>query len=414
MKNLIFTAAALAALTLASCIKSPDVVNPEDEMSNVAIGISLPSAGSSTRTVGVPISDNTTFADLEDGHVFLYTESTGIIYSHIVLYREGNGIPTYGSKKYTFEQITAKYNDPGSAYDDDYVLVESVPGTVDKCMVVLNAFTATGDKLIAEGKVGANISTVEGLVAYAKSFNIDATINHVPLVADKGFTNVDPVDQTGGTNQDQSYNRKAEMNVGAIGTRVQIGKLSAQTSSNGTKIQSYTVEGIFINNFYPSMQLDGGYGSGATIVDNGATEAGYTATQYGAGTSGETLADMTTTQWTTGTNGVTAPAAEGGYWVYNLVPNGEVPHILVKLTNVVAANSEDDVIPITDNTRWLTIKSYKEDGTSVTKFLANHMYTLANVEFDYDDTTDNPSGENANVAVHIDVDSWTNHNVIWD
>jgi hypothetical protein len=401
MKNLIFTAAALAALTLASCIKSGGEL-PTDEISDVAIGITLP-GGNTTRTVGEGLNGNN-IADLTAGDVFLYY-ADGTIYSHLALYKDGDA-PGYGDAQYTFAQIT-------STTDNDYVIVVSVPANVTKCMVVLNAFDDQDQKIISTGQVGNNISTIKDKVAKANAFNLDATIDHVALVAEDNIENISG--STGGPSGDQKYSRMADMSVGAIGTRVQIAKLTAGVASNGYTIESYKVAGIYINNFYPSMLLGRDaeneiqYGA-AALVDNRSAEAKY------GGADNQYTGDNSSLAITTGytpesSEGIVAPASPN-HWVFNLVPNGNVPHIIIKLTDIVVKNSEDATVTVDDQTRWLTIDAY--GGIAEQVFEPNNMYTLADVPFTYEDMTDEPYTDNENVAVHVTVTPWAKHDVTWD
>jgi hypothetical protein len=399
MKTYILTAAALAAFALTSCMKSGEVFPAE--ISDVAIGITLP-GGSNTRTVGTGLTGNN-IADLTTGDVFLYY-ADGTIYSHLVLYKDGTK-PAHGDAQYTFDQIT-------STTDNDYVIVVSVPANVTKCMVVLNAFDDQDQKIISTGQVGNNISTIKEKVAKANAFNLDATIDHVALVAEDNIEN--NTGTTGGPNGDQKYSRMADMSVGAIGTRVQIAKLTAGVASNGYTIESYNVAGIYINNFYSSMLLGRSetnaiqYGD-ATLVHNGSVEANY------GGSGDQYTGDNSSLAITTGytqasTNGVVAPASPN-HWVFNLVPNGNVPHIIIKLTDIVVKNSEGATVTVDDNIRWLTIDEY--GGITEQIFQPNNMYTLADVPFTYEDMTDEPYKDNQNVAVHVTVTPWTNHNVTW-
>jgi hypothetical protein len=342
--------------------------------------------------------------------VFLYNSTSGAIFAHLVLYN-GATVPTFGTDQYTFAEITNNY-DVGTTYEDDYVVVVNVPTATNRCMVVLNAFDEDGDPLITETQ--SNINTlVTTLTATANTFNRDATINNVALVADAAIATVSG---TGGETGDVPYTRMANMNVGAIGTRVQVGQLSTHDTDDGDKITSYEVGGVYINMFYPSMMLTPDiansnairYGT-ATLVDNGKTEAGYTPANY----TGANASLAITGPWTSsGASAVTVPAA-GDYWVFNLVPNGGIPHIVIEIKNIVRQLNGVNY-PAETGSKWLTIQKYIENAEEVGSFLANHVYTLADVSFDYDNLTEEPYGQNENVAVHVTVTDWTNHNVTWE
>jgi hypothetical protein len=396
MKNYILTAAALAAFALTSCLDSGEQFKPEGE-ANVAIGIVLPSAG--TRAIGSPITGDDEIAELRNGHVFLYNSSTRLIDKHVTLYAEDR--PDFGHMQVTFDEITNSMGEGGDELDD-LVVVLNVLSQTDRCLVVLNAFDDEGNDLITA--LQTDIDEVMELTADANSLNYgtEKNIDYVPLVED-GAIDYQKSGTQGGATNNVAYAGTADVTVEAIGTRVQIGQFTATEATDGTTLE-YTVDGIFINYYIPTMYLWGD--NEDTLVDNGEDGDDYNATTYEDYPS---LYDLT--GWTTN-EAVTAPSDAGKYWVYNLVPTGGVPHIIVKLG--VKRYQGETAIDATPIERWLTIRKYMEGSEEVPAFAANHMYTLSDVQFSYEDTTEDPYGENQNVVVHVNVTPWENHPVTWN
>ena len=407
MKNFKIALAALVAIMVVSCEKNPGG-DPENKTSGVAIGISLPGGGNS-RAVGTPVADQA-LPELSIGHIFLYSSVTGIIDKHMVLYTGTAPTGFGGALTETFANVTNQDN-------PDLVVIAGVKAEVDKCLVVLNGYDAAGAGLVAGDKTGTSISGIKSLVLKAEAINdASATINKVAMVDDKVLSSHSAIN-TGGPNDDQTYTRTADMLVKALGTRIQLKEITSHdyTGSDGTTIAitDYKVAGVYINYVYNQRSL-GAEPSGAIEVNNGSTEANYfgDASKYASGQPGYKLADNATAIAANAT-GKVAPAS--GWWGYNLIPypaasTSGVPHLIVHLTDIAYTINGEAQEAITD--KWLTVKSYVENGTAVPNFLGNHVYSLSDgLTFDFNDLTDNPETESVALSVNIEVMKWVNHNV---
>ncbi len=407
MKNFKVTLAALVAIMAVSCEKHPGG-EPENKTSGVAIGISLPGSEAKSRAIGTPVA-NDAVPDLAIGHIFLYSSASNIIDKHMVLYT-GTAPTGFGSAlTETFANVTNQTN-------QDLVVISGVKAEVDKCLVVLNGYDASGADLITGDKTGGSVAGIKALVLKAEAINdANGTINKVAMYDDKALTSHSVVN-TGGQNDDESYTRTADMLVKALGTRIQLKEVTSHnyTGGDGTvvAITDYKVAGVYINYVYNQRTL-GAEASGAIQVDNGSTEANYfgSTSKYASGQPGYKLADNAAALLAV--TGKAAPTS--GWWGYNLIPypaasTSGVPHLIVHITDISYTIDGVAQTGITD--KWLTVRSYKENGADVTNFLANHIYSLSDgLSFDFNDLTDNPETESVALSVNIEVMKWINHNV---
>ncbi len=408
MKNLRIALAALVAIMAVSCEKNPGG-DPENKTSGVAVGITLPGGGGKSRAIGTPVA-NEAVPDLAIGHIFLYSSASNIIDKHMVLYN-GTAPTGYGTAlTETFANVTNQTN-------QDLVVISGVKAEVDKCLVVLNGYDASGSDLITGDRTGGSIAGIKALVLKAEAINdASASINKVAMVDDKALSSHSAIN-TGGPGDDQTYTRTADMLVKALGTRIQLKEITSHdyTGSDGTviAITGYKVAGVYVNYVYNQRTL-GAEATGAIQVDNGSTEANYfgDGSKYASGQPGYKLADNAAPMVANAT-GEVAPAS--GWWGYNLVPypatsTSGVPHLVVHLTDI--AYTIDGVAQTAITDKWLTVRSYKENGTDVTNFLANHVYSLSDgLSFDFNDMTDNPETESVALSINIEVMKWINHNV---
>ncbi len=401
MKQIKFTAVALAAIVTVSCEKTPGGEQPDNKPANVAIRIELP--GARTRAIGTPISGNATVANLESGHVFIYNSTTGVINKHLYIGASASA-PTGVDMIVSFADIMDEE-------DTNHVVVTNVSPEANMAMVVLN-----DNGVITQSKTNRTISEVKKTATTAVKFNAASTVDKVTLTDDKALTATGGTD--GGADDQTAYTKSAVLQAAAIGTRAQLKKVTAEQVGD-IVVTGFDVEGVFVNYVYKDMNLDGTRvdDGNATLtaaldVDNGSTEANYGATNYGTGTAGETLADYAASY--SATTGVAVPGTATKAWVYNLVPSAGVPHLLVKVNNI--AYTIGGVAQTTITTpKWITVRNYYEGGSEqpIAAFLPNNSYTIDNLNFNFNDLTEDPETELANTRVYVTIAPWIDHTVTW-
>jgi hypothetical protein len=173
------------------------------------------------------------------------------------------------------------------------------------------------------------------------------------------------------------------------------------------------LDGIFINNTYTKLGLDGvtrptavgdtlNYGSAATVWANPST--------YPAGFCDNFNYTDAQSSFTAGT---------GKNWGYYIVPlssangakgttiNGEVrsevvPHIVLKVSDVSVEAGHVIHTPM-----YLTVRGYKtKAGEDVKQFDAGYVYYITNLTFGLEDLSIEPEADPADITVTLTVLDW--------
>jgi hypothetical protein len=121
----------------------------------------------------------------------------------------------------------------------------------------------------------------------------------------------------------------------------------------------------------------------------------------------------------TGTPNLSAAPAAGKYWVYNLFPT-TVPHIIIKIAagaKYLPAGTGATEQTIT-TVKYITVSTFKysggtKDGQDVAMFEANNIYTLGDIQFDYEDLSDNPEDKAVDALVTVQMLPWVENTIIW-
>lgn len=395
-------AAAIAGLMmLASCAKDNENGNDNTLNEETSVKIQLTYGQTDTRAAGSAIANNTNLTFTE-GHIF-FTTSAGIIDKHV-----GVGV-TVGSA-----QVSKADLEGGEA------VINGISNAATKCYIL---FTDVNAKIssasgITSNLEGANISTVEGLTIPVGNINdASGAVTNVPLYGEGTVAA-----NTGTTSGGKAYTAKVTVTINSLASRLQIGKISAknytytdaQSTSHTVTIDQFTVEGIYVNNYYPTMTVGSTLG---TIIHSGDDADKYSktvgTTPYTSGRSGEKLADALGTAATGNPLSVTAT----GVWAYNVFPSATVPHVVIKLTGI---KYSDNGSQVDLGTQYLTVQSFKyatghaNAGQVVPAFTANNIYTLSDIQFSYEDLSHIPYEESMDVLVEVQMMKWINNNIIWN
>jgi hypothetical protein len=410
MKIFKFAAAAIATMAvLSSCSKEGENPGASDKSSDVVIGITF--GDPNTRAIEAKVADEAK-AELKTAHIFFYS-SMGNIYKHVYL-------TTDSSKPTTNIAEWDKLGDLTNETKNDLVVIKGVNNSATKCLVVLNEPA----NLITADMTDKQISVIEDLVINAKDFYAKAGINAVML---KGHGEVSQTDTEKTSSEGVNYTREVDVVASAIGTRVQLGKITGVDDSGlaGTSddvvIKSFKVAGVFVNWTNSKVTLGKADGAGtyadALEVDNGQTETNYggITDKYTTGQSGEKLADYASVL-SSNTSKEVAPAS-GNWWGYNLIPHkgNDVPHVIVKFTEVVytIGGGADITLGSDTNPMWITVSKYYEGTTPIAKFARNNVYSIANLDFKVSDLAELPEMGESDVRAHVTVTPWANTDVTW-
>ncbi len=300
------------------------------------------------------------------------------------------------------DYLTVKCSTPMTAYDADnrvvglnYVnvaqtpggqLVEGLPASVSKVVIIANAST-----YYTSGNVSQHSATVASM----------ADFDAIPLA---GESNLVPA---GGTNSETDaiiYN--ANVTIAPIGARIEIVEIAADAT--GSTIESFTLKGIYANNFYPTMSMYGG--NPGTIV-NGSTVNG----NYAGGTAPYTSANLYDNP-VNAKEATTYNAGTGKVWGYNLLApttaDAEMVHIVIHLADVVIATN--DAVTYAGD-QYLTIRNFYVNGsTKLDKLEKGYIYKITKISFAESDLTGTPELFLIDVHVKATLKGWTATTVTTD
>lgn len=250
------------------------------------------------------------------------------------------------------------------------------------------------------GNAGAGIPTT-GKFSLVKAF-----IVNVASQADTGTEENEIVANVTLYGGDSFTFPTASFYIDPIAARIQIAKFSQKDDS---RITSYKIAGIYINNYYETMHIDGTLVDPFSLVNNGDDKTNYgdNTGQYPTALK-RILYDNTLDNTALAEPPYTiAPFLTNGVWAYNVlapVPDGvEVPHIVIAISNVVIDGTDNTTY---NGTWYLTVRKYKVDGVEVLKFEPYNVYKIANIAFSETDLDDRPEIKALSVTVTVQNRTW--------
>ena len=385
-----FFAAAMAATALfASCAKE-NSGNGETNGEKQAVKISI-SREATTRAIG-EITANDPEVVFNDGYV-LFSNTAGVI-----------------SKVVEVENTAAVYDGTSSvgvdALDTEKgggAWITDVPKTANTVHFVGNMANASIVPAVGQS-IASIIATVD------KQYKADGSVDNVMLYGSAAMIPA-TVGQGGAAATADEY-ETATFQVSPIAARFELGEIvnaanDDDPNSNGDVyyVKSFDLVGIFVDNYYQSMTINGT--TNAVAVYNGRVPAEYIA-DYA--TPAGVVFDFNATGLTIPTTGVEA-------WTYNLLaPKAlgtgsteaavAMPAIVIKLDNVVVTNGTVDT-PL--NEQYLTIKNFynKESSNAlITNLVQGKIYWIETISFTAEDLTDEPYMTLMDCRVEIELMDW--------
>ena len=329
--------------------------------------------------------------------------------------------------------------------NDGHIVFANSSGDITR-MVQIKSSGASGDDQVNVGDLtgmgGATIPKVptNSTVCYVfanHSLAIVSTMSNMRDIRALSYAVNDLADGSGGVSEVPIYGfgsvseqtvvseqrMVAEVDVYAAASRIQVKgmKLKDQTGKYSV-INSFTVEGILINNFFPTMKATNIF-SGISIIDNGSMSEKYTLGDPAfAYVSYSNLYDYQSggigTPMTGGDTGYWASSDDTKYWAYNIFPNllsagftsVQLPHVVIELSVQV----EHDGDAAVTETRYLTIRGYKNGVTPINNFECGNSYTVGGstgFTFDYEDTNNVPEVGTLTGEVVVTPIDWKNTDV---
>lgn len=290
----------------------------------------------------------------------------------------------------------------------------------------------------------ANIKTDAGQV-YPAVEGTDSTNARLRMDRLQGdAVNVPMSGQSANFVNSSGFNYTASVAIEPIVARLEIGKITCQNNSGtssavSSDITSYKLAGVYINNVNPYVLLratpylnnpvnitgqSGWTGSGwdtyftsnpnFPYFSGGAVDvpAGWAANTY---VNYCAPVDSGLVFYPDATYGATIAAPSSGTplsWAYQICPSSalpdgqitpvaDIPHIVLKLTNVKYVNNEDG-----KSTLYVVVSKYKEDNTTVKQFKRGHVYRISNLTFSQNMATNKPYDTNIQVTANVTVKPW--------
>lgn len=390
-----------AAIGMVSCSKDGNNGGTDIDGRPMSVSLTL-TQKPAPRSVADPITDKeaVTFGS---GYV-IFTNSLGIInkITEIVpgSYTSGDDAAKATGSKVWLEDMKV----PGGGE------IKNVPAAATMVYIVGNLPAGKYTPVVSE-----NISVVKNLlISISSQSNSAGSVADVTLYGD------------GATLTTDGDVKRATVTVDAIASRIEIGKISY----NGAGlVEAYQIDGIFINNYYPSMSLASVVSAAIinnTPADNAAADAIYKfgSTDYPAAESGKLYDyDADGLGYDAGSSLIwsTADPSDKKVWAYNvLAPKTfegiaiAAPHIVIRLSNLVTAddNGDNKVYP---GTQYLTVKEFRKVKTTevIEKFEPGYIYFIKDLTFDESNLTDFPEMGTVTAYVEAKLMSWTRQEVEW-
>jgi len=386
-KSMLIAALAMTTM-LASCSKDGEGANTKtgDDRA-VQIKINRATAGNpGSRSIGNQVADDTPVT-FTSGYL-LFTDQTDIV-RFVVTINAGSAAYVEASKTVGVEALEAT----GGEW------ITGVPGVAHKVYFL-------GNKPSDVAVPAAGTTNVANLVtAVSTQWKNDGSVDNVTLFGGEDITKY-----TGTGAQADEY--EAEFDVKPIVGRFEIGAITGVGN-----ITDYQIDGIFIDNYYGTMNLNGN--ATATLEENGTGSAKYMTDGVG----GSYLAALQGVVYDYAAGGLTipdrtpvAPPATMEAWSYNLFAptsaSPAMPSIVIRLSNV-------EVNGQPWNGSWfLTIQNfYSDPGTNqvdIDKMEQGKIYVISNVAFDEDDITTEPYQKTKKVRVEVNMLNWESDEVGFD
>jgi hypothetical protein len=410
--NVMTYVAIVALLALGSCTKENGGEADPGEMTTVKFQVSY--EGGTSRAVANPLNTGDLLT-LKAGHIF-FTDGGGNIVRHVGIVEGANLTSGPGSERVSLTTVMG-----------EEAVILNVPASVQRCYILANDVAAKigGSTGVTGNQEGNNISTILNLTTTAP--NLNSAAGDLSTVAQFGSGTIVPgAGQTAVGNV--PYDAAVEVPIRALTSRIQIKKITggvfeykdSEDEDQQITIDNFTVEGIYINNYYSEMTVASTWPS--AVVNHLQDVTKYTTAgtaPYSSTGNGYKLADAPLAQ--ADNSLIVAPADNSKVWAYNVFPtsesaanNANVPHIIIKLSSVTFTDSGTGAQNTLTN-QYLTIAKIMTQGGSATvnAFLPNNSYTFNDIVFDYSKLSPLPEATEIDVLVTVDLIKWTDNSVVW-
>lgn len=375
-------AAMIAAMGMAACAKDDAPKGIENSGSDQRVSIKI--SRKSTRAEGVHVVDDTPVAF--GGGALIFT-TTGYKVTKVTAITDDDAVAA---------------NDGSSvgigALEDAGDVINAVPPTTQKVFMIGN-YAAGGITLPAKDEI---FNPSKFMVGVASQYKADGSVDNVTLFGGDNLTAV----------VGEEFDLTANFDIKPIVSRIEIGQITYDNGTEPDLIEEFTVDGIFINNYYNQMGI-GGAGVANDLKDNGQTNEFYVADGGGS--------------YTTALNGIvfdspigsgaisyTPTGAGNNVWAYNiLTPTaGGSPEIIVCISGIKLADGVEAGGAYT-GTRYLNLLKFFTDASNTTPltFEQGNVYRIPNLTFDEHDLTIKVKDKEKKVKVEMGLLNWQSSDI---
>jgi hypothetical protein len=394
------TAFAFVVLMLSACSSEEDA-NKIEPASGGTKAVSIKAIQDVlTRAIGESdqvVNDALKLTIDRGGHIFFVESSSGLITHYVELtvggYESGKNVP-----RIAFDKIK-----------DTSGTIGNVPEESDWVYIIVNLPDGRVFDSPQGGWIGAKYEDITDLFITAEDL-YDGTggVKSVPVSGNAA------IDKT--TNPDVPA---VTVPLKAIASRFEIEKIALNTTvgvgdweSDYAVANQFTVQGIYINNYYPSVSLSGNY---TDLVDAESDTLHYDVSHkdfyWTEANYGRYL--YTVNAGTTADNTSLSATADKA-WAYNLFPNDlpgnktkfALPHIVLKITGL-RVTSNNGLAVVTDaesrpfdghNIWYITVAGYLAP-TPLTYLERGVIYSIEDLTFPLSALTDQPEENVITVAI---------------
>jgi hypothetical protein len=396
--NFIYAAALLLAVGLVGC--SRESANDENEARSVVLTVT----SSSTRAVTEPITGSTTTPLKAYGRVF-FVSSGGTITKMLPIMADTDSGTDYATS--SGATLNIKDLKLGTAVEITGVPSNSTQVYVVSGLPAANFFDAVGAATNVSAYLAAAYDVED---AYDSETSTLGGVRTVPQIG-SGI-----IVHDGSAYADQFV---AAVDIYPAVGRVELTQLTGKTG----EITSFKVQGVYVNNFFETISLDG---TPASYVpkDNGSTTAEYSGTNPGYYENKPWVYDEhASTGWESagGVLKFEKTSDSGEVLGYNLLArqlgstDHYFPHLVIEITDVVCVDSDNHNL-YKDKTWYLTITNVvAHDAVQIednwVKFEAGKVYQIENLPFELGNLSPVPEPSDKKVTCTVTVKPWVVMNV---
>ena len=387
--KLALVACAALAVGLTGCAKENTEAG-NGESKSVFLKITREGVAES-RAAGTHV-DASTDVLMNDATVYFVT-ATGAIMKYVTI---------------DFTSVNAPYtnNKVGSTTIENGAEITAVPASVSRVVII--------------GNLPGGVYPTSGNIS---QFNTAAYLTVASQYTGGTVTNValyGPGDVTATDAANNKY--KSDVQIEPVCSRLEIGSISGDFA--GSTIESFTLEGIYVNRYYPSMGYDGS--AMGTQVNNLSVPANYNGNTAGSKYMGalngqvcDYTAGVLVGQGTAPYNKYASRAtanANTHVWAYNLLApaSGATPSLVIRVKDVVLSNGDATTYA---DTHFLTVRNFylsTAPTTPLATFSKRNVYRIKELKFAESHLTTEPERNLIDVTVTAEVMTWIPNDVNYD